>query len=44
MPWPKNTKDLNWFKSHTLNNIVLMGRKPGGPNMPTPLKLRKMCL
>ena len=45
MPWPKNTKDLNWFKSHTLNNIVLMGRKTWeDPNMPTPLKLRKNVL
>ena len=26
MPWPKNSSDLQWFKKHTLNNVVIMGR------------------
>ena len=26
MPWPKNPKDLQWFKKNTLNQVVLMGR------------------
>ena len=41
MPWPKNSKDLKWFKKNTLNNIVIMGRKTwDDPFMPTPLKSR----
>ena len=41
MPWPKNSKDLNWFKEKTLNNVVIMGRKTWeDPFMPTPLKSR----
>ncbi len=41
MPWPKNSKDLKWFKSNTINNIVIMGRKTWeDPFMPTPLKSR----
>ena len=41
MPWPKNSKDLGWFKQNTLNNIVIMGRKTWeDPFMPTPLKSR----
>ena len=41
MPWPKNSKDLKWFKEKTLNNVVVMGRKTWeDPFMPTPLKSR----
>ncbi|MDC2992365.1 dihydrofolate reductase [Pelagibacteraceae bacterium] len=41
MPWPKNSKDLSWFKKNTLNNVVVMGRKTWeDPFMPTPLKNR----
>ena len=41
MPWPKNSLDLKWFKTNTLNNIVVMGRKTWeDPFMPTPLKSR----
>ncbi len=41
MPWPKNSIDLQWFKKHTLNNIVIIGRKTWeDPFMPTPLKSR----
>ena len=27
IPWPKNTKDLSWFKKNTTNNVVVMGSK-----------------
>ena len=23
IPWPKNTKDLSWFKKNTTNNVVV---------------------
>ena len=45
MTWPKNQKDLKWFKENTLNNIVIMGRKTWeDPFMPTPLKSRTNIL
>ena len=38
MPWPKNLNDLKWFKNHTLNQVVVMGRLTWeDPLMPTPL-------
>ena len=41
MPWPKNSSDLQWFKKHTLNNVVIMGRLTWiDPFLPTPLKNR----
>ena len=41
MPWPKNSLDLKWFKSKTINNVVIIGRKTWeDPFMPTPLKYR----
>ena len=41
MPWPKNSKDLQWFKKHTLNQVVVMGSKTWeDPFMPSPLKNR----
>jgi dihydrofolate reductase len=27
LPWPKNEKDMKWFKEHTLGHVVVMGRK-----------------
>ena len=27
MPWPKNSKDLQWFKKNTLDQVVVMGSK-----------------
>ena len=27
IPWPKNKKDLGWFKKNTTNNVVVMGSK-----------------
>ena len=41
MPWPKNTDDLKWFKSNTLNQVVIMGRLTWiDSKMPTPLSNR----
>lgn len=41
LPWAKqgkNLEDLAWFRSHTKNNIVVMGRKTWeDPMMPKPL-------
>ena len=38
IPWPKNTKDLGWFKKNTTNNVVVMGSKTWtDPLMPWPL-------
>ena len=41
MPWPKNTEDLKYFKTMTLNSVVVMGSLTwNDPKMPTPLKDR----
>ena len=41
MPWPKNSKDLIWFKKNTLNQVVIMGRLTWiDPMMPKPLPNR----
>jgi len=41
MPWHKNSKDLQWFKRNTLNQVVVMGRLTWeDPFMPVPLKSR----
>ena len=41
IPWPKNTKDLSWFKKNTTNNVVVMGSKTwADPLMPWPLPNR----
>ena len=26
MPWPRNSRDLEWFKKNTKSNIIIMGR------------------
>ena len=45
MPWPKNSKDLQWFKKNTLNQVVVMGSKTWeDPFMQTPLKNRENIL
>jgi len=42
MPWPKNEKDLAWFKRNTMKCTVIMGRKTWlDPQMPSPLPGRK---
>lgn len=42
LPWPSSKEDMQWFRLHTLNNIVVMGRKTwDSPDMPTPLPNRE---
>ena len=26
LPWPKNKRDMQWFKDHTTGDVVIMGR------------------
>lgn len=41
LPWPKHKQDLAWFKQHTTDQIVVMGRKTWeDPMMPKPLPNR----
>jgi dihydrofolate reductase len=41
LPWPKHKEDLAWFKEHTTNEIVVMGRNTWeDPLMPKPLPNR----
>jgi len=41
LPWPKHDSDMAWFKKHTTNNIVVMGRNTwDDPLMPKPLPNR----
>ena len=41
LPWPKHKEDLAWFKEHTTNEIVVMGRNTWeDPMMPKPLPNR----
>ena len=45
MPWPKNSKDLQWFKKNTVNQVIVMGSKTWeDPFMSTPLKDRENIL
>ena len=45
LPWPKHREDLAWFREHTLNNVVVMGRKTwDDPQMPKPLPERINCV
>lgn len=38
LPWPIDREDMEWFKEHTLNQIVIMGRKTwDDPKMRKPL-------
>jgi dihydrofolate reductase len=27
LPWPKNDRDMRWFRDHTVGHVVVMGRK-----------------
>lgn len=41
LPWPKNTKDLVWFKSNTSGCTIVMGSTTWkDPHMPRPLPNR----
>lgn len=42
LPWPYNKEDLQWFKSLTVNQMVVMGRKTwDSVGMPKPLPNRQ---
>jgi dihydrofolate reductase len=42
MPWPRNDKDLDWFKINTSGHIVVMGRGTwDASDMPKPLPKRE---
>lgn len=41
LPWPKNSRDLKWFKENTEGHVVVMGSKTADdPFMPFPLPKR----
>jgi len=45
LPWPKHKQDMAWFREHTLNNVVVMGRRTwDDPLMPKPLPERINCV
>ena len=45
MPWPKNSKDLGWFKKNTLGQTIVMGSTTWkDPFMPGPLPKRTNVL
>lgn len=45
LPWPMHAEDMAWFKNHTLNQIVVMGRRTwDDPKMPKPLPDRINCV
>jgi dihydrofolate reductase len=45
MPWPKNSKDLKWFKKNTEGHTVIMGSTTWeDPFMPGPLPKRTNVL
>lgn len=45
LPWPKDPEDLKWFKTNTLNEIVVMGRNTWEDRMmPKPLPNRINCV
>lgn len=45
LPWPKHKEDLAWFKRHTTDQIVVMGRNTwDDPMMPKPLPNRVNCI
>ncbi len=45
LPWPVNREDMDWFREHTLNQVVVMGRNTwDDPKMPKPLPDRVNCV
>ena len=45
LPWPHNSTDLKWFKSNTVNDIVVMGSTTReDPDMPRPFPKRTNVL
>jgi dihydrofolate reductase len=45
LPWPIDPEDMAWFREHTLNQIVIMGRNTwNDPKMRKPLPDRINCV
>ena len=45
LPWPMHSEDMAWFREHTLNQIVVMGRRTwDDPKMKKPLPDRINCV
>ena len=45
LPWRMHPEDMEWFREHTLNQIVVMGRRTwDDPKMPKPLPDRINCV
>jgi dihydrofolate reductase len=45
LPWPIDKEDMSWFREHTLNQIIVMGRKTwDDPKMRKPLPDRINCV
>jgi dihydrofolate reductase len=45
LPWPVNAEDMAWFREHTVNQIVVMGRRTwDDPKMRKPLPDRINCV
>lgn len=45
LPWPKHKEDLKWFKDHTTDQVVVMGRNTwDDPLLPKPLPNRVNCV
>lgn len=41
LPWPNNSKDLQWFKDNTTDHIIVMGSSTwNDPHMPCPMPNR----
>jgi dihydrofolate reductase len=45
LPWPMDPEDMAWFREHTIDQIVVMGRRTwDDPKMPKPLPNRINCV
>jgi len=45
LPWRMHPEDMEWFREHTKNQIVVMGRRTwDDPKMPKPLPDRINCV
>jgi len=45
LPWPMHHEDMEWFREHTLNQIVVMGRNTwNDPKLKKPLPDRINCV
>jgi dihydrofolate reductase len=45
LPWPLHNEDMDWFREHTMNQVVVMGRNTwDDPKMRKPLPDRINCV